>query len=350
MKKLLLFFLLSAILGCTRQVTPSKDNVMHTREDLLKNLETQCVHEKRPAISPETKQLYDYALYQDMHNMWNGKKGDVIWQSTLPYYRIAAANGDYKANIRLQYLLKTQRIKTDNNINEVLALNEMLSQQLPATAYYNTYLYLQLGYGIKTKEKLERFAFLRKAAEMGSREAQYELSEMVLSINDKESLNFRIKLSEQLLSCSAAQGSNNSAGALGLDYKIEKRFQDSIKTFHLGVKNGNSLSARQLYKAFSGEYDKGNEHSLGVNRDLERAKRYEIIARFLSRNDYLFPTVPDLDEIVPLPPAKLPPWDGKIAFQRWFEGPSPEKPSDELMQKLAKQSGLDWQTGLPLKK
>ncbi|MFU2048232.1 DUF6396 domain-containing protein [Avibacterium gallinarum] len=65
---------------------------------------------------------------------------------------------------------------------------------------------------------------------------------------------------------------------------------------------------------------------------------------------FLKPTVPDLDEIVPLPPAKLPPWDGKIAFQRWFEGPSPQKPSDELMQKLAEKAGLDWQTGLPMKK
>lgn len=27
---------------------------------------------------------------------------------------------------------------------------------------------------------------------------------------------------------------------------------------------------------------------------------------------YLNPTVEDIDEIVPLPPAKLPPWDGKL--------------------------------------
>lgn len=347
MKKLLLFFLLSAILGCTRQVTPSKDNVMQTREDLLKNLEIQCVHEKRPAISPETKQLYDYALYQDLHNMWNGKKGDVVWQSTLPYYRIAAANGDYKANIRLQYLLKTQRIKTENNINEVLALNEMLSQQLPATAYYNTYLYLQLGYGIKTKEKLGRFAFLRRAAEMGNREAQFELSEYIGSINDQETFEFRKKLRVDLLGCSSNQGNTNASEALGLTLKIRHQYTGSILAFQQGVKNGNGLSARVLANIFE---DPSSHGYMNMKKDLERTERYNMIAKFLSRNDYLFPTVPDLDEIVPLPPAKLPPWDGKIAFQRWFEGPPPEKPSDELMQKLAEKVGLDWQTGLPLKK
>ncbi|MBN6077104.1 hypothetical protein HYE59_06065, partial [Aggregatibacter actinomycetemcomitans] len=46
----------------------------------------------------------------------------------------------------------------------------------------------------------------------------------------------------------------------------------------------------------------------------------------------------------------LPAWDGKIAFQRWYEGPSPAKPSDELMQQLADKAGLDVKTGLPLQK
>ncbi|WP_180267052.1 DUF6396 domain-containing protein, partial [Aggregatibacter actinomycetemcomitans] len=48
-----------------------------------------------------------------------------------------------------------------------------------------------------------------------------------------------------------------------------------------------------------------------------------------------------------------PDWDGKIAFQRWFEGEAPPKPSEALMFKLANQAGvrvdngLDLQTDLP---
>ncbi|OOF78691.1 hypothetical protein BKG96_05085 [Rodentibacter caecimuris] len=76
---------------------------------------------------------------------------------------------------------------------------------------------------------------------------------------------------------------------------------------------------------------------------------------YLSSKDYLQPKVPDLDDIVPLPPAPLPEWDGKIAFQRWFEGDAPPKPSEALMMKLANQAGvrvdngLDLETGLPKK-
>lgn len=60
------------------------------------------------------------------------------------------------------------------------------------------------------------------------------------------------------------------------------------------------------------------------------------------------PKVHDLDDIVPLPPAKLPKWDGKIAFQRWYEGEAPPKPSEALMQKLVNQVGLRVDTRLDL--
>ncbi|WP_233116227.1 DUF6396 domain-containing protein, partial [Aggregatibacter actinomycetemcomitans] len=92
---------------------------------------------------------------------------------------------------------------------------------------------------------------------------------------------------------------------------------------------------------------------LDLSEDQERSKRYKIIEDYLSEKDYLQPKVPDLDEIVPLPPAPLPDWDGKIAFQRWFEGEAPPKPSEALMFKLANQAGvrvdngLDLQTDLP---
>lgn len=91
-------------------------------------------------------------------------------------------------------------------------------------------------------------------------------------------------------------------------------------------------------------------HYLALKPDAERHMRYKTIVLYLSDNDYLNPTLHDLDQIVPLPPAKLPPWDGKIEFQRWYEGASPPKPSDELVQRLAEQASLDWKTGLPLEK
>ena len=124
-----------------------------------------------------------------------------------------------------------------------------------------------------------------------------------------------------------------------------------MKIFHEGVKNGDYSSASRLRTAFQDKILETNQIDfLDLPVDRERAIRYKMIGEYLFRKDYLNPKVPDLDEIVPLPPAPLPAWDGKIAFQRWYEGPPPAKPSDELMQKLADKAGLDVKTGLPLQK
>ena len=316
----------------------------------LSDLEFTCVHEAKPPLSPDTQKLYNYALYQDLHNMWRGKKGDAVWQNAAGYYRIAAANGDYKANIRLQYLLQSGRVTTQNPKDEVYNLNKQLEKQLPATAYYNLYGYLTKGYGVKTAKKEGRFTYLRKAADMGSREAQYEVAEILGDMQDKRTLELRTKLRVQFYSCSSEQGLGEASLNLGLIRQIQKNYPDAVKVFHQGVKNGNYLSASRLFHGFNKKTTADNEIDyLALKPDAERKARYEIIRKYLFRNDYLQPKVPDLDQIVPLPPAKLPPWDGKIEFQRWYEGASPPKPSDELVQRLAAQAGLDWQTGLPLK-
>ena len=283
--------------------------------------------------------------------MWLGTEGDAVWQNAAGYYRIAAANGDYKANIRLQYLLQSGRVTTQNPKDEVYNLNRQLEKQLPATAYYNLYGYLTKGYGVKTAKKEGRFAYLRKAADMGSREAQYEIAEILSDMQDDRTFELRKKLRVQFYSCASEQGLGEASLALGIYFKLEKNYSEAVKTFHQGAKNGNYQSASRLSHGFDKKFTADDKLDyLALKPDAERKVRYEMIGDYLFRNDYLQPKVPDLDKIVPLPPAKLPPWDGKIEFQRWYEGASPPKPSDELVQRLAEQAGLDWQTGLPLKK
>ena len=317
----------------------------------LAALEFTCKKEVQPPLSEETQQLYNYALYHDLHNMWTGDKGDDVWNGLARYYRIAAANGDYKANVRLQYLLNTGRISTDMPQTEVHNLNEELAKQLPATAYYNLYGYLDVGYGVRTEEG-GKYAYLRKAADLGSREAQYTVAEMLADIEDseetQEAFKFRLNLVEQLWACASEQGLGEASGNLGSFLRLDKRYDEALKVSHQGVKNGDSISALVLSHAFESEVQADNLNFLDVSPDDERVKRYHMISSYLSRYDYLQPKVPDLDEIVPLPPAKLPKWDGKIAFQRWYEGEAPPKPSEALMQKLANQAGLRVDTGLDL--
>ena len=318
---------------------------MEKMEQLQANLEFVCKHEEKPELSQETQQLYNYALYHDLHNMWTGKKGDAVWNGLARYYRIAAMNGDYKANIRLQYLLKSGRISSDMPQTEVHNLNEELAKQLPATAYYNLYGYLDVGYGVRT-EKDGKYAYLRKAADLGSREAQYVVADMLGKINDDDTLEMRIKLIDQLRACASEQGVGDASDMLGIRLGRKKKYQKAIEVFYQGVKNGSDSSARRLAHAFSGKPKEGDMYFLNLSEDQERSRRYSIIEDYLSDKDYLQPKVPDLDDIVPLPPAPLPKWDGKIAFQRWFEGEAPPKPDEALVRRLAWQAGLNGDTGL----
>ena len=318
----------------------------------LAALEFTCKKEELPPLSEETQQLYNYALYHDLHNMWTGDKGDEVWNGLARYYRIAAANGDYKANVRLQYLLNTGRISTDMPQTEVHNLNEELAKQLPATAYYNLYGYLDEDYGVRTEEG-GKYAYLRKAADLGSREAQYTVAEMLADIEDeeetKEAFKYRLNLVKQLWACASEQGLGEASINLGISLQSDKKYSEAVKVFYQGVKNGDAMSASTLRGGFSQQTTKDNRLDfLDLAPDEERSRRYDIIWNYLAKYDYLQPKVPDLDEIVPLPPAKLPKWDGKIAFQRWYEGEAPPKPSEALMQKLANQAGLRVDTGLDL--
>ena len=314
----------------------------------LAALEFTCKKEELPPLSEETQQLYNYALYHDLHNMWTGDKGDEVWNGLARYYRIAAANGDYKANVRLQYLLNTGRISTDMPQTEVHNLNEELAKQLPATAYYNLYGYLDVGYGVRT-EKDGKYAYLRKAADLGSREAQYVVADILGDINDEETLQMRLEIIEKLRTCASEQGLGKASNSLGIGFIIDKEYAKALEAFHQGVKNGDSQSALQLANGFNEKTRPDDKlNFINLQPDLERSYRYKIIEDYLYEKDYLQPKVPDLDDIVPLPPAPLPEWDGKIAFQRWYEGEAPPKPSEALMQKLANQAGLRVDNGLDL--
>ncbi|HHX2506662.1 TPA: DUF6396 domain-containing protein [Neisseria subflava] len=326
-----------------------KKETMKTIEEIKKNLEFTCVHEKRPPLSEETQQLYNYALHRDLNHMWPGQRGDGFWDELLPYYRIAAANGDYKANVRLQFLLSDGWTKVPDieAEAEVHKLYKMLHKQLPATAYYLLKGYIEDDYGVSAPPDSE-LAFLRKAADMGSREAQYTLGQMISSLDDEETREFRLKLMMKLYRCASEQGQGNASYWLGMFLPDYHKYDEAVRAYHQGVKNGNYLSAFILSNAFKAGKDKGSNDFLDVETDEERARRYGIIDSYLSTYEFMSPTVPDLDDIVPLPPAPLPEWDGKIAFQRWVEGAEPPKPSDELLNKLADKAGVDVKTGLPL--
>ena len=317
----------------------------------LKNLEFTCVKEQFPSLPQEADQLYRYALYHDFKNRWLPKPG--VLDRYLPYYRIAAANGHWQANLTLQEILlksKDINIETRERRGEGIYWNEKLMKILPASAHYWWSLYIDVGYGPKHGAD-DSIIYLRKAADLGNAKAQYEVRELIMKIEDDASLQYRLKIRNTLQECAATQQFPNADAAqmAAASYRNLKRYDKSLFYSHQGTKAGKDSSAQLLSDVFYVKSPRSRYKPWGIPEDKERSRRYEIISDYLTRRAHLKPelNVHDLDEIVPLPPEKLPSWDGKIAIQRFVEGPAPAKPSDELVRRLAQQAGLDPNTGLP---
>ena len=117
--------------------TDAGKQVLGSYSSKLKNLEFICVKEQFPPLPQEEDQLYRYALYHDFKNRWLPKPG--VLDRYLPYYRIAAANGHWQANLTFQEILlksKDINIETRERRGEGIYWNEKLMKILPASAHY----------------------------------------------------------------------------------------------------------------------------------------------------------------------------------------------------------------------
>ncbi|HTC28923.1 DUF6396 domain-containing protein, partial [Dyella sp.] len=152
----------------------------------------------------------------------------------------------------------------------------------------------------------------------------------------------------QMRRCAMEQGYGKAASSLAMDFQIEKRYPEAVQAFQRGMQAGDRQSASFLSNAFKGALSPDDLDYLALPNDPERARRYELILEFIRNNENRNPKVPDIDQIVPLPPAKLPPWDGTFQWQKEQDASPPAQPSDELIQRMSKAKNLDPATGLPI--
>ena len=201
-------------------------------------------HEEKPELSQETQQLYNYALYHDLHNMWTGKRAmSLEWVGTL----LSNCSNEWRLQSQYSFTVFTEsgRISSDMPQTEVHNLNEELAKQLPATAYYNLYGYLDVGYGVRT-EKDGKYAYLRKAADLGSREAQYVVGDILTDINDEETRPLRLKIYDQLLACASEQGLGQASVMLGIGLQRKNEYQQALEVFHQGTKEWQFLFCKSV--------------------------------------------------------------------------------------------------------
>lgn len=336
---LLLSCLLLAACDSSTFASMKKDPHVNPLTEIKANLAFTCVHENIPAPSTEADVLFQYARWLQKNSQLKQDKSVDVEIERL--YRIAAENGHYKANINLQNGAMRGHFQLRGD--EHLRLSQRLIGEGVATGYYFVGIFLQQGSAGLKQDPEMALRYYRKAADSGNAQAQAYVGKK-LAPSDMAP-----DIARQMRRCAAEQGNGEAARALGVNLQGKGRYQEALEAFQLGVAAGDSTSAYSLGKVFRNPPPTDELDYLGQQEDLERAERYNNISKVLGNYSYAHPKVPEINDILPLPPAKLPAWDGKL---KWLEerlaNVPPENPSDALINQLANAMVLDPETGKPM--
>lgn len=335
----------SALLSACGVKENRMNDVSTISADIKHQLAFSCTQEKDriPPRDPEADQLYKHARWL--------RKGNVLKQDATVYpaierlIRISAAYGHDKANIELRRMLEEGQAKSSDPVNEVIDLVEDLIRRGIPSGYYDMGWYLEHGYGVKADRELA-FKYYRKSADLGSPEGQHLVGRM---LTDKSKHGAQIAaIGWAMYQCAANQNHAKAANDYGIYLQVTERFVDAPKYLQIAARAGSSVAAYGLSRAFGKKGNAREIDRLDQAPDPEREQRYMKISTFLHDYEYLNPSVQEIDEIVPLPPAKLPPWDGKF---KWLEDHNanvpPSLPTEERVSEMARAKGLDPMTGRP---
>ena len=334
------------ISGCNAKGT-GMDELSGISSSVKKQLAFTCTHESEriPARDPQAEQLYKRARWIIKNNIL--KKDPAVLPEVERLLRIATAYGHDKANIELRDMLEKSEAVSADPVNEVIDLvQDLIKRGIPA-GYYDMGWYVEHGFGVKADQELA-FKYYRKSADLGSPQGQYLVGD---KLSDKSKNGAEIAdIGWAMYKCAADQGHAKAANVLANHLQGHATYGEAIKYFQIAASAGLSVAALSLSAGYSVKDHADPTFGFGQNVDAEREHRYEVIRKFLSDYDYLNAKVPEIDEILPLPPTKLPPWDGKF---KWLEehkaNVPPPLPPDNQLAEMARAKGLDPKTGRPIR-
>ena len=340
MKGITTWIVLGSLLlsGCD-QKSIHKDAPMNPLTDINARLAFTCKHQIIPEASADTDVLFKYARWLQKNNLINRDK--MVDAEIARLYRIAAENGHYKASINLQNGALRGRFSLSSH--ERLRLSQQLIDAKVAAGYYFIAIYLEHGAAGLAQDPEMALRYYRKAADEGNPQAQAFLGEKLFPAKRAP------QVAMQMFRCAALQGEGKAANSLGNMLAIYKKYPEAVEVFQLGVAAGDSTSAGFLMHGFSGPEPTDRLFYLALEKDPERARRYEQIGAVLAKYSWAHPVVPEINDIMPLPPAPLPEWDGKLKWlEEWEANIPPPAPDATLIEKLAKAKQLNPATGRPL--
>lgn len=270
-----------------------------------------CKHEAyfNPPISAEAEALFQQALMLDNHDLWPVQRN---YPKVALLYEQAMNLGHWKAQFNLAGLY-LRGLGVPQDIDKAIALTEGLMAKGVPAAWDNMGAYYMGGIGPLEQDATVAYAFWQKAADMGSMAAQTYIGAKLLAADDQPPeawANRNVGL--KMLECAYAQGNGRAGYELGLEYSIlgqadKTKKVSALQYFQQAVKLGSKEAAGALVSDFDlGPSDKTS--SVAAEVDKPRSERYMVLSDALYRNPDL--RFPNLDKVLPLPPAKLPMWNG----------------------------------------
>ncbi|UTL82634.1 sel1 repeat family protein [Pseudomonas putida] len=289
-----------------------------------------------PPLDRDAEELYKYGLFLEQ------QEGPKDFNEVAKYYRIAASHGHYKASTNLQVLISQGLASSPEPQKETIDLVESsIAQGIPG-AYYDMGHYLEVGYGVE-QDSDKANAYFRKAADLGNPDAQFYVANLLGRVTGAYEVMIAMRR------CAASQGHGRAAADLAGLLRVGAEYKEAVQAYQQGVKAGDAASARRLGNAFDGPLSDDNLYYMALEPDKERSVRYHKISKFFEENEQFGAKLPDIDAVVPLPPAELPKWDGLFQWQKERASKKdPVKPSQDLVKRLCEKKRLDPDTGLAL--
>jgi len=267
---------------------------------------------------PKTRDPNAYRLYINARKLWRSK---IEWQLTrqealgiLHDVQAAANLGDWGARALMANFYRSglgpleKNHVLDPDADKLVEILRSAVAAGQAWGYYDLGVAHEHGYGGAAQDDKIAWAYYRRAAELGSPEAQMTLASAYLKAERRDA-------EEAMVMCAYRQGHGPAAYDLGISAELRKDFKAAVEYYQAGASFGSEPSAAALMFKF--DLEKWTSHNkqdqaalkeLGILADSGRKSRYKQIDQALDLNPDLKLT--RLDKVLPLPPAELPAWNG----------------------------------------
>ncbi|CAG2362839.1 putative lipoprotein [Burkholderia sola] len=276
--------------------------------------EFKCVYQDQhvPPIDPQAEQWFQQALALDDPDVYYKRRD---YAKIYRLYEQAAEHDHWKAMLNLAGLILSSYPGVPERNPEVAIrwLEKAMTLGVP-DAYDQMGVYHQRGL-VKGGNATSAYAFFQRAADMGSPSAMTFLASKLAGTYDDPGGEFwgNEPIATQMLECALAQGHGDAANKLSYIYArsmTPSAKRRALEVLHEGVRLGSSKCASNIFTEFDG-FDLTDGSNLVGYIDQARAQRYSKIARVLEHYRGRL-KLPNLDKVLPLPPAPLPKWDGDV--------------------------------------